>query len=146
MSGPARAGPRTSCGPPASRACEDSRGAWDPNVEPDLAEYRVFRLRRAEAPALVATVPAQHSYGFESSVLLALLGDAAFDAGRPFYPADIAAALARVPRPRALVTTPFHLKALLLAGTELPPVDLVLSATAPLSTIFPSTMRTTRRA
>lgn len=82
---------------------------------------------------VLATVPAQHSYGFESTVLLALLGGASFDAGRPFYPADIAAALARVPAPRALVTTPFHLKTLLLAGVELPPVDLVLSATAPLS-------------
>jgi acyl-coenzyme A synthetase/AMP-(fatty) acid ligase len=82
---------------------------------------------------LVATVPAQHSYGFESSLLLALLGGAAFHAGRPFYPADIAQALAEVPRPRALVTTPFHLKALLSAGLELPPCDLVLSATAPLS-------------
>ena len=82
---------------------------------------------------IVATVPAQHSYGFESTVMLALLGGAAFDAGRPFYPADIADALARVPRPRALVTTPFHLKTLLLAGVALPAVDLVLSATAPLS-------------
>ena len=43
-------------------------------------------------------------------VLMALLGGAAFDTGRPFYPADIARALARTPRPRMLVTTPFHLK------------------------------------
>jgi len=78
-------------------------------------------------------VPAQHSYGFESSVLLALLGGAAFDAARPFYPQDIADALDRLPRPRALVTTPVHLKALLLAGAALPAVDLILSATAPLS-------------
>lgn len=83
--------------------------------------------------AIVATVPAQHSYGFESSVLLAMLGGASFDAGRPFYPADIAAALAQLPRPRALVTTPFHLKALVHSGVALPSVDLVLSATAPLS-------------
>lgn len=83
--------------------------------------------------SLVATVPPQHSYGLESSVLLALLGGVAIDSGRPFYPADIAAALAAVPRPRALVTTPFHLKALLSAGLALPPTDLVLSATAPLS-------------
>ena len=82
---------------------------------------------------IVATVPPQHSYGIESSVLLALQGGAAFEAGRPFYPADIADALAAVPRPRALVTTPFHLKALLGAGLALPPVDVVLSATAPLS-------------
>src|SRR5258705_7154699 len=62
---------------------------------------------------LVATVPPQHMYGFESTVLVALLGGAAFDADRPFYPADIAAALQRAPRPRMLVTTPFHLKMLL---------------------------------
>ncbi|SFM43414.1 AMP-binding protein [Variovorax sp. OV329] len=86
-----------------------------------------------EGLTLVATVPVQHSYGLESSVLLALLGGAAFDSGRPFFPADIAQALAAVPRPRALVTTPFHLKTLLLSGVEMPQVDFVLSATAPLS-------------
>ena len=82
---------------------------------------------------VVATVPPQHSYGLESTVLLALLGGAAFDAGRPFYPADVANALARVPAPRGLVTTPFHLKTLLLAGVPLPATALTLSATAPLS-------------
>jgi acyl-coenzyme A synthetase/AMP-(fatty) acid ligase len=82
---------------------------------------------------IVATVPAQHSYGFESTVMLSLLGGAAFDAGRPFYPADVAQALSSVPRPRALVTTPFHLKTLLLSGVALPPVDLLLCATAPLT-------------
>jgi acyl-CoA synthetase (AMP-forming)/AMP-acid ligase II len=86
-----------------------------------------------EGLTLVATVPVQHSYGLESSVLLAMLGGAAFDSARPFFPADIAAALASVPRPRALVTTPFHLKTLLLSGIELPQVDFMLSATAPLS-------------
>jgi len=83
--------------------------------------------------AIVATVPPQHSYGLESSVMIALQGGASFDAGRPFYPADIVAALARAPRPRALVTTPFHLSTLLQANLDLPPVDFVLSATAPLS-------------
>lgn len=83
--------------------------------------------------ALVATVPPQHSYGLESTVLLALLGGAALEAGRPFYPADIAHALDSVPAPRALVTTPFHLKTLLMAGVKLPPLALMLSATAPLS-------------
>jgi len=82
---------------------------------------------------LVATVPAQHMYGFESSVLLALHGGAVLDSGRPFFPADIAAALARVAAPRALVTTPFHLKTMLDADIALPPLDLVVCATAPLS-------------
>ena len=83
--------------------------------------------------ALVATVPPQHMYGFESSVLLAMLGGAAFDAGRPFFPADIASALSRLPAPRLLVTTPFHLKTLLDAALPLPPLALVVCATAPLS-------------
>ena len=111
--------------------------AWGPLVTNIASEAeRLAQLMGRSSLAgvtIVATVPAQHSYGLESTVLLSLLGGAAFDAGRPFYPADIAQALARVPRPRALVTTPFHLKTLLLSGVELPPVDLVLSATAPLS-------------
>jgi acyl-coenzyme A synthetase/AMP-(fatty) acid ligase len=82
---------------------------------------------------LVATVPAQHMYGFESTVLIALLGGAAFETERPFYPADIARALERAPRPRMLVTTPFHLKALLDSGVALPAIDLTVCATAPLS-------------
>ncbi len=82
---------------------------------------------------LVATVPAQHMYGFESTVLIAMLAGAAFDTARPFYPADIAAALARAPRPRMLVTTPFHLKMLLDSGVSLPAIDLTVCATAPLA-------------
>jgi acyl-coenzyme A synthetase/AMP-(fatty) acid ligase/3-hydroxymyristoyl/3-hydroxydecanoyl-(acyl carrier protein) dehydratase len=72
-------------------------------------------------------------YGFESTVLLALLSGNAFCTGRPFYPADIAAAVAGVPRPRVLVTTPVHLRTLLASDIGLPPMDLVVSATAPLS-------------
>jgi acyl-coenzyme A synthetase/AMP-(fatty) acid ligase len=82
---------------------------------------------------LVGTVPAHHMYGFESTVLLALLSGAAFAAERPFFPADIVRVLASVPRPRVLVTTPFHLKTLLDADLALPPVDLTVCATAPLS-------------
>ena len=82
---------------------------------------------------LVATVPPQHMYGFESTVLVAMLAGAAFETERPFYPADIAQALARSPRPRMLVTTPFHLKMLLDSGILLPQIDLTVCATAPLA-------------
>jgi len=81
---------------------------------------------------LVGTVPPQHMYGFESTVLVALQTGNAFDAERPFYPADICAALARAPRPRLLISTPIHLRTLLGAGIDLPAVDLIVSATAPL--------------
>ncbi len=81
---------------------------------------------------VVATVPPQHMYGLEMSVLLPLLGDVGVHAGRPFFPADVAAALAEVPAPRLLVTTPVHLRALVGSGVTLPPVAAMLSATAPL--------------
>ena len=90
------------------------------------------RLELASGTALLATVPAQHMYGFESSVLLPLLAGAALAAERPFYPADIVHALAALPRPRALITTPIHLRALLAAPGLLPAADRIVSATAPL--------------
>ena len=103
---------------------------------------RLVRCVRSGAPrlglldgrshVLVGTVPAQHMYGFESTVLLALASGNAFCAERPFYPADIAATLASVPRPRTLVTTPVHLRTLMTSEIGLPPMDLVVSATAPL--------------
>jgi acyl-coenzyme A synthetase/AMP-(fatty) acid ligase len=83
--------------------------------------------------AIVGTVPPQHMYGFESTVLLALQSGNAFSAGRPFYPADVCSELGAVPQPRMLVSTPVHLRTLLAAGVHLPSADLVLSATAPLS-------------
>jgi acyl-coenzyme A synthetase/AMP-(fatty) acid ligase len=41
--------------------------------------------------------------------------------------------LASAPRPRVLISTPVHLRALLAAGMPLPETDLIVSATAPLS-------------
>ena len=90
-------------------------------------------LSDGRSHTLVGTVPGQHMYGFESTVLLALLSGNALSAERPFYPADVAAAIRRVPRPRVLVTTPIHLRTLLTSEVEFPAVDLVMSATAPLS-------------
>ncbi|HUP90701.1 MAG TPA: AMP-binding protein [Solimonas sp.] len=88
----------------------------------------------AERPAsIVATVPPQHMYGIETTVLMGLGAGCAVHAGRPFFPQDIVQALAEVPAPRMLVTTPVHLRALVAAGTRLPELSLVLSATAPLS-------------
>jgi acyl-coenzyme A synthetase/AMP-(fatty) acid ligase len=82
---------------------------------------------------VVATVPPQHMYGLEFSVLLPLFGHAAIHAGRPFFAADIAAALAELPEPRILVTTPVHLRALLDSSQPLPAFSGIVSATAPLS-------------
>jgi acyl-coenzyme A synthetase/AMP-(fatty) acid ligase len=82
---------------------------------------------------IVATVPAQHMYGMETSVLLPLLGGMPIHRGRPFFPADIAAALAQIDAPRVLVTTPVHLRALIASGIAIPPLAAIISATAPLA-------------
>jgi acyl-coenzyme A synthetase/AMP-(fatty) acid ligase len=87
----------------------------------------------ADATAhVVATVPAQHMYGMEMSVLLPLLGGVAVHAARPFFPEDIAQALRCAPAPRLLVTTPVHLRALVESSVQLPPLAGIVSATAPL--------------
>ncbi|NIE65457.1 AMP-binding protein [Burkholderia sp. Ax-1719] len=85
------------------------------------------------AHTLIGTVPPQHMYGFESTVLLALIGGLAFSNRQPFYPEDIRNELAAVPQPRVLVTSPIHLRALLASDAALPEASLVLSATAPLA-------------
>jgi acyl-coenzyme A synthetase/AMP-(fatty) acid ligase len=89
--------------------------------------------QRSALPWMVATVPPQHMYGMEMSVLMPLLGGMGVHAGHPLYPADVAAALEELPEPRVLVTTPVHLRALLKSGIQLPPLGAVVSATAPLS-------------
>ncbi|MEJ2480544.1 MAG: AMP-binding protein [Acidihalobacter sp.] len=96
-------------------------------------EIALRRLGLDLNPAqLVATVPAQHSYGLESTVLYAMLSACTVHAGRPFYAEDVRAALAEVPAPRVLVTTPVHLRACTEAGLQWPETAFVLSATAPL--------------
>lgn len=81
---------------------------------------------------LVATVPPQHMYGMEFSVLLPLLAPVAVHAGRPFFPGEVARALADSPAPALLATTPVHLRALIESGAGFPPLAGIVSATAPL--------------
>jgi len=101
--------------------------------------FNAARIRECLAPRwgdrlpwLVATVPPQHMYGTETSILLPLATDMAVHAARPLFPADVAAALADVPGPRVLVATPVHLRALVDSGQRFPAVDVLVSATAPL--------------
>ena len=87
---------------------------------------------RAATPQVLATVPPQHMYGLETSVMLPLLAGYGLHGARPLFPADVAAALAELPSPRVLVTTPVHLRAIVEAGVRMPEIGVVLSATAPL--------------
>ncbi len=107
--------------------------SWGALVRSATAELRRLGMHAYPGMAVLGTVPPQHMYGLESTVLMAMQGGLALHAGRPFYPAEILAELAALPRPRCLVTTPVHLRALLAEPASLPQLDFMLCATAPLA-------------
>jgi len=109
------------------------RKTWGSLVRVALAEIEILHLRGKSGMALISTVPPQHVFGLEATVLTVMQGGLALHAGRPFFPADIRAELASLPRPRGLVTAPVHLRVLLAEPDDLPPADFLLCATAPLS-------------
>ncbi len=143
------------------RVCEGARAVENPVIPPERVVARVFTSGSTGAPvphektwgalttrsaaacarfglaadgpvSIVGTVPAQHMYGFETTLLLAFHAPVSVWCGPAFYPRDIAAALAAMPAPRMLVTTPLQLRALLDAAIALPPLAGIISATAPL--------------
>jgi acyl-coenzyme A synthetase/AMP-(fatty) acid ligase len=90
------------------------------------------RLGIGAGHVILGTVPPQHMYGFESTVLLPLLSGAALTAERLYLPAEIDAAIERVPPPRTMFTTPFHLRAW-VANPDAARIETLVCATAPLS-------------
>jgi len=82
---------------------------------------------------VIATVPPQHMYGLEMSILLPLLMGVATVAERPLFPADIRTVLARTRGEKVLVSTPVHLAAIASTAGTWPSVSRVISATAPLA-------------
>ncbi len=106
---------------------------WGSLVRNVQAEARLCGMLDGRSHAVIGTVPPQHMYGFESTVLIVMQSANALVAGPTFYSTDICEALRATPRPRTLVTTPVHLRSVLGAGLALPQADLLVSATAPLS-------------
>jgi acyl-coenzyme A synthetase/AMP-(fatty) acid ligase len=108
--------------------------SWGALVRSARAAGGRLAVRQLISPTVVGTVPHQHSYGLESTILLALQHGLIVDAGGLFYPADIRARIEAANGRCILVTTPIHLQALVAEPDGMPQVDLILSATAPLST------------
>lgn len=100
-------------------------------MQADMAA-EAARLGVGPGHTVLGTVPPQHMYGFESTVLLPLMSGAALTDERLYLPADIDRAIERAAAPRILFTTPFHLKAW-LAGPDAAKIERIVSATAPLS-------------
>jgi acyl-coenzyme A synthetase/AMP-(fatty) acid ligase len=107
--------------------------SWGALARSGLAELERLGVAAHRNMSVLGTVPQQHMYGLEFTVLMVMQGGLAMHAGRPFFPSDICAELEALPRPRGLVTTPVHLRVLLAEASELPAVDFLLCATAPLS-------------
>ncbi len=105
---------------------------WRTLVETAKLAAQRFIGTDAAGASIVATVPPQHMYGLETTVMMALAGGCAAYAGRTFFPAELREALAQVPAPRVLITTPIHLRACVPAPRPFAPLHLIISATAPL--------------
>ncbi len=105
---------------------------WGGFVHEARIAGQILGLKAAQSGLMLATVPAQHMYGFVYSVLMPVQFGYAIAAERPFYPEDIRRALTALPGPAILVTTPVHIRACVLDDAPLPPLDFILSSTAPL--------------
>lgn len=115
-----------------------STGKPTPNVKywGDLVQGTVLQNRRfdiSKADYLVATVPPQHMYGLETTVLGPMMSEASVYGGHPFFPEDIRHALSLSEKSATLVTTPFHLRVCIQAELTWPSLRQIFSATAPLS-------------
>lgn len=81
----------------------------------------------------LATMPAQHMWGLETSILLAMFSDICMSDAKPLFPQDIYETLKRLPSPRMLVSTPVHLRALHTGAEHAEQLHSVLCATSPLT-------------
>jgi acyl-coenzyme A synthetase/AMP-(fatty) acid ligase len=105
---------------------------WGALAERSIAGGNRFAMDAQRPASVVGMVPPRHMYGFETTLLLPLHAACSSWCAPLFYPHDVCAALAAVPAPRTLVTTPLQLRALLQAELALPALERVISATAPL--------------
>jgi acyl-coenzyme A synthetase/AMP-(fatty) acid ligase len=109
-----------------------NRKTWGALISVAQATAARFGVKAGECRGVVATVPHQHMFGLEASVMLPIQQGLVMHAGRPLFPEDIRAALEEIPGKALLVTTPLHLRACVRAPVTFPPLEMILSATAPL--------------
>lgn len=106
---------------------------WETLRNGSLGNATLLLKGNCQRSNIVATVPPQHMWGLETSILFPLFANVAISDRTPFYPQDIVEALESIPSPRTLVSSPVHLNALLKSGISFSGLDRVFSATAPLS-------------
>lgn len=98
-----------------------------------------FNFNSETQTNIIATVPPQHMFGFEMSIILPLVCNVCVHQKQPFYPLDIQQAsndinqVSKLSAYQVLVTTPVHLKACVSLLDGWRSVGNVISATSPLS-------------
>ncbi len=107
---------------------------WGQLVSGVQQVYKRFHFERIARLSIVATVPPQHMFGFEMSIILPLVYyGICIHHDQPFYPLDIQRAINEVSAPCILVTTPTHLKACITQEYNWKNIEQIISATSPLS-------------
>lgn len=106
--------------------------SWDSLTTAARLQYEYLRHMHAELSCVLATVPPQHMYGLDASVMLPLQSGLPLRDDRPLFPDDVRRALTACGAAPLLVTTPIHLRVLTRSELSYPNCGLVLSATAPL--------------
>ncbi len=115
-----------------------NKKSWQTIVESSQINAANMLCENHKLHYQLATVPPQHMWGLETSILLPLFVEVCVADIKPLFPQDIYDALARLPTPKMLVSSPIHLRALVKSNTtgyfgNSLPVDLILCATSPLS-------------
>jgi len=110
-----------------------NRKYWETLRTGSLSNVDLLTEKTVGSMNVLATVPPQHMWGFETSILLPLFSNVAVSHLMPFFPQDISDALESLPEPRALISSPVHLDAFLSANTGRIRIDRIFSATAPMS-------------
>ena len=106
---------------------------WGALVDSAQRVATQLKLNQPAQHTLVATVPPQHMYGFETTIIFPLVTGVCVHNSKPFFPDDIRQTLTLVKDPVILVTTPIHLRACTQTKLKWPTIDFALSATAHLS-------------
>ncbi|HWM43121.1 MAG TPA: AMP-binding protein [Burkholderiales bacterium] len=97
-----------------------------------VAGARALGARLGASGSVIGTIPPQHMFGLESTVMLPWQNGLAVHSGRPLLPADLGEASAALPAPSWLMTSPLHLRACVGARQALPGLAGVVSSTMPL--------------
>jgi acyl-coenzyme A synthetase/AMP-(fatty) acid ligase len=112
----------------SSGKAQPSPKSWQQLAAGARLDMRRFGLDE-QRHQLVATVPPQHMFGLEFSILQPLLGPCVVHSGRPFYPEDVRGALTEMQEPRVLLTTPLQLHACAEAELPWPETAFIVSST-----------------